>query len=134
MGYFRNIPHIKQQYLNEPNYIDDFKKLIDTYITDKRTVYSNFNEIITNLQSNKDINVSIASILSMEHIKNPDDTYTCMGDLYKSENELMTTLLVCEYFDKNNHMYGDNQNYVIKRQLRDDIVPNKKSKKKQHSD
>ena len=126
LGYFRHIPHLETKYQSNSNYHDEFKELIDVYITSRRVKYSKFNDIMKHSQTQEDI-ANIPSILSKEHINNSDEEYDCMGDLYESESELMNMLLICEYFDKNYHIYGDDQNYVIKRQLRDNIIPNKKS-------
>ena len=130
LGHFRNIPHLESEY--QSTYPAVFKDIIKTYIDDRRTRYDSFTEVQTNIDS-----VTIEnnpSITSTEHILHPTNKYTCMGDLYESHPELMKNLIICEFFDKNHHMYGDNQNYIIKRYLRDKIDPAKITKQDKHSD
>ena len=129
LGHFRKIPHLESEY--QSTYPDVFKNIIKEYIDDQRTLYDSFAEAQTKIASfTIDNNPSITSI---EHILQPTKKYTCMGDLYESQPDLMKHLIICEFFDKNHHMYKDKQNYIIKRFVRDKLDPAKISKQDKHS-
>ena len=129
LGHFRNISHLQTEF--NDTYPEQLIEIIKECIDDKRKSYKSFTDLLS------DSTEIPPGITSTEHISEDqalqDATYHCMGDLYEDLPDLMNRLLVCEFFDKNHHLYGTKQNYMIKREVRDKIIPAGYLKKKNHS-
>ena len=129
LGHFRNIPHLQTEF--NDTYPEQLIEIIKECIDDKRKSYKSFTDL---LSDSTEIHPGITSTEHISNQKRPDDPLHCMGDLYEDLPDLMNRLLVCEFFDKNQHIYDDDQNYMIKRELRDKIKAGNKKEKKDHSD